>query len=165
MISSIGGLSWNDQCTINENDSQYLCRFLLNLRSILRYSLGVCVITLPDEIVKNFDLFERFSHLSDFVFIMDDSSTAVSGLTNTEYDGLFKLTKIPRLNSLMPCCTPESLDLAFYVKRKRLVVELLNLPPDIGEDDEKQKGRTTTAVTMSCSNSTGAGGVYNKLDF
>ena len=136
---------------------------MLNLRSVLRYSLGVCVITLPDEVVKNLDLIDRFSHLSDFVFIMDDSSTAVSGLTNTEYDGLFKLTKIPRLNSLMPCCTPESLDLAFYVKRKRLVVELLNLPPDIGEDDDKQKGRTSTAVSMSCS-STGSAG-SNKLDF
>ncbi len=141
-----------------------MCRFLLNLRAILRFSLAVCVITLPNELVENIELIEKFSHLSDFVFLMDDSNSTISGLTNTEYNGLFKLTKIPRLNSMTPCCVPETLDLAFYFKRKRLVVEQLNLPPDIGEDDEKQKGRTNTSVTMSCSSLDSSGG-SNKLDF
>lgn len=129
----------------------------------MRHSLAVCVITLPNEIIQNKDLLEKFSHLSDYTFLLDDSSRTMSRLSNTQYDGLFRLTKLPRLNSLNSCFTPETLDLAFYVKKKRLIVELMHLPPDIDEKDDSQKGRTSTSLTMSCSSSTSTSS--HKLDF
>ena len=99
----------------------------------------------------------------DYVFVVDDSVASVSRLTKTEYDGLFRIVKLPRLNSLSQCFMPETLDLAFHVKRKRLVVEQLHLPPELGENDESQKGRTGSAVSMSCSSS-GSTNSF-KLDF
>ncbi len=106
---------------------------------------------------------QKFIHLSDYSFTLDDSQTTISSLTKTQYDGLFRLTKLPRLNSMMQCFMPETLDLAFYVKSKRLVVEQMNLPPELGENDETQKGRTNTSVTMSCSSSSAT--APSKLDF
>ncbi len=160
---------WNDRCTVDDQYASDLCAFLLYLRELLRHSLAVCLITVPNELALNNDLFMKVTHLSDYSFIMDDSSKTASRLTNTEYDGLFRLMKLPRLNSLNACFTPETLDLAFYMKKRRLVVEQLHLPPDIGENDDSQKGRTGTA-TMSCS-SEGGGAIgststgNNKLDF
>ena len=140
-----------------------MCRFLLSLRELLRHSLAVCVLTVPNELAKNIYLMQKFIHLSDYSFTLDDSQTTISSLTKTQYDGLFRLTKLPRLNSMMQCFMPETLDLAFYVKSKRLIVEQMNLPPELGENDETQKGRTNTSVTMSCSSSSGTGS--SKLDF
>lgn len=106
---------------------------------------------------------EKFEHLSDYSFTMDDSKSTVSRLTKTEYDGLFRLSKLPHLNSLN-AFQPETLDLAFFLKRKRLVVEQLHLPPDLGEGDDTQKGRTSSSVTMSCG-SAGDSSTNSKLDF
>ena len=161
----MGGLVWNDKCTINEDESFHLCRLLLTLRELLRHSLAVCIITVPNEVAKNAYLMEKFSHLSDYAFTLDDSQTSVSSLTNTQYDGLFRLTKLPRLNSLIQCYMPETLDLAFYMKKKRLIVEQMNLPPELGENDDTLKGRTNTSVTMSCSSKASANADTAKLDF
>ena len=161
----MGGLAWNDKSTLIEDYATSLCRFLFYIRVLLRRSLATCVITVPNELVLNKDLFERLSHLVDYAFVIDDSTTSVSRLTKTEYDGLFRIVKLPRLNSLTQCFMPETLDLAFFVKRKRLVVEQLHLPPDLGENDDTQKGRTNTAVTMSCSSSASSSSSSAKLDF
>lgn len=164
VIQSAGGLVWNDKCTIDESESIHLCKFLLYLRQLLRHSLAVCLVTVPNEVASNADLMSRFTHLSDYAFFIDDSTTSISRLTNTEYNGLFRLVKLPRLNSLTACFTPETHDLAFYLKKKRLVVEQLHLPPDISENDDTQKGRTNTSVSISCSSSGSTLG-SNKLDF
>lgn len=164
-INSIGGLLWNDKSTFDEDCSVSLCRFLLYLKTLLRHSLAVVLITVPNEILQDSSLMERVSHLSDYVFSMDDSKSTISKLTKTEYDGLFRLSKLPCLNSLSSF-QPETLDLAFYLKRKRLVVEQLHLPPDLGENDDTQKGRTGgQAVAMSCSSSGGSSAKTNLLDF
>jgi elongator complex protein 4 len=155
VINSIGGLLWNDKSTFDEDCSASLCRLILYLKTLLRHSLAVIMITVPNEILHNVSLMQKLSHLSDFVFSMDDSKSTASKLTKTEYDGLFRLSKLPCLNSLSSF-QPETLDLAFYLKRKRLVVEQLHLPPDLGEGDETQKGRTSSAATMSCSSSSGS---------
>lgn len=158
MINSVSGCIWNDQSLLNdENDSMTsLCQFLFYLRSLLRHSLAVCILTVPYDMSMN--QFAKLTHLVDYSFILDDSNKATSGLTNTQYDGLFRIVKLPRLNSLNPCATPNTLDLAFHMKKKRLIVEELHLPPELGENDDQQKGRTSTS--MSCSSTTNS-----KLDF
>lgn len=163
VINSIGGLLWNDKSTFDEDYSVSLCQFLLYLRYLLRHSLAIVLITVPNEILQNERLMERCAHLSDYFFTMDDSKSSISRLTKTEYNGLFRLSKLPHLNSLN-AFQPETLDLAFYLKRKRLVVEQLHLPPDLGEDDDTKKGRTSTTSDFSC----GSGSTSNtssKLDF
>lgn len=166
LINSVGGLVWNDQSLFNEKHSpESLCKFLFYLRTLMRQSLAVCMITLPQEIVSNKYLFQQFAHLSDYVFSLDDTLKTRERLSKTQYNGLFRLNKLPSLNSLQQCFAPECLDLAFFVKRKRLVVEQLHLPPDLGENDDTQKGRTNTSVTMSCTSSGKSATGINKLDF
>jgi elongator complex protein 4 len=136
------------------------------MRNLLRHSLAVCVITVPNELVSNADLYAKVTHLTDYSFVIDDSVPTASRLTNTQYEGLFRLVKLPALNSLVPCFVPETLDLAFHMKRRRLVVEQLHLPPDLGEDDNTQKGRTGgSSVTMSCSSGGSSSSGNSKLDF
>jgi elongator complex protein 4 len=124
----------------------------------LRHSLGVCLITVQKDLLNDLNFLSKITHLSDYVFLIDDSETVKSRLNKTQYEGLFRIHKLPRLNTLNSYL-PETLDLAFYIKRKRLIVEMLHLPPDITEDDNDKKGRTTTAVS-ACS-SVGP----SKLDF
>jgi elongator complex protein 4 len=168
VVNSIGGLVWNDKSTLNDEYSVALCRFMLYLRNLLRHSLAVCILTVPNDVANNPDLFAKAAHLADYAFVIDDSTKTSSRLTHTQYDGLFRIAKLPRLNSLNPCFVPETLDLAFYMKKKRLIVEQLHLPPDLGENDDTQKGRTGSSVTISCSSggsgsSTSTGN--SKLDF
>lgn len=164
VINSVGSICWNDRSSVDDGNKSAvaLSRLLYKLRIVLRHSLAVALITVPKEIVDNERMMDKLTHLCDFSFVLDDSVKSVSRLTNTTYNGLFRLLKLPRLNSMMACNTPETLDLAFYVKRKRLVVEQLHLPPDIGENDDKQKGRTSTssAVKIACG-SVGAGSGSN----
>jgi elongator complex protein 4 len=167
VINSIGGLVWNDKSSLNDEYSVSFCRFLLYLRTLLRHSLAVVMITVPNEIATNLELIEKYTHLADYVFHMDDSKSTVSRLTQTQYDGLFRILKLPNLNSLN-AYQPETLDLAFFLKRKRLVIEQLHLPPDLGENDDSQKGRTSTSLKVSCasSSSTNSSNAANsKLDF
>ncbi len=165
-INSLGGLVWNDQSIINDKHSpESLCKFLFHIRALLRQSLAVCLITVSQEVVANQGLMQLYSHLSDYVFSLDDSSNTLMRLAKTQYNGLFRLSKLPSLNSLNQCFMPECLDLAFYVKRKRLIVEQLHLPPDLGENDDSQKGRTSSSIAMSCSSGGKAASGINKLDF
>ena len=119
----------------------------------MRHSLAVCLVTVPNEIASNTEIMDKLLHLADYAFIMDDSVKTVSTIANTEYDGLFRLVKIPRLNSFNACFTPTTLDLGFFYRKKRLVVEQIHLLPELGENDDTLKGRTNTSVTMSCSSS------------
>jgi len=95
---------------------------------------------------------------------MDDSVSTASRLIKTEYNGLFRLSKLPHLNSLS-AFQPETLDLAFFLKRKRLVVEQLHLPPDLGEGDDTQKGRTGTSSNAKMSCGSGDDSKQQLLDF
>lgn len=47
-----------------------------------------------------------------------------------DYHGLFHITKLSALYSMVPF-VPPSLDLAFKLKRKKFVIEKLHLPPGI----------------------------------
>lgn len=46
----------------------------------------------------------------------------------SDYHGLFHVTKLSTLYSLVPF-VPPSLDLAFKLRRKKFVIEKLHLPP------------------------------------
>lgn len=60
-----------------------------------------------------------------------ESFTGSSKETNPvykDYHGLFHITKLSSINSMVPY-VPPSLDLAFKLKRKKFLIEKLHLPP------------------------------------
>ncbi|XP_070549608.1 elongator complex protein 4-like isoform X2 [Ptychodera flava] len=68
-----------------------------------------------------------------------------------EYHGLFTICKLPRLNSLT-CHMPDSLDLAFKLKRKKFTIEKLHLPPDLSETVSRSQGEVikTASADIGC---------------
>ncbi|XP_006818457.1 elongator complex protein 4-like [Saccoglossus kowalevskii] len=65
-----------------------------------------------------------------------------------DYHGLFTIHKLPRLNSLT-CHVPDSMDLAFKLKRKKLTIEKLHLPPDLSETVSRSQGESACASSLS----------------
>jgi elongator complex protein 4 len=159
VVNSVGSAFWNDNC-YESGTSHKLFRFLFYIRQLLRHSLGVCLITVKNDLIKDAQFLAKISNLSDYVFVIDSLVNGKNHLDKSQYDGLFHIVKLARLNTINSFL-PETLDLAFSVKRKRFVVEILALPPDITEDGDEKKGRTSSTTSlMSCSS--GGGG---KLDF
>ena len=139
---------WNDPNIEDHSKNTQLFGFLLYLRKILRQSLAVCLITVQNDLLNDANFLSKIAHLSDFMFMIDNTPESTARLAKTQYEGFFKIIKLPSINSIN-FYMPETLDLAFYVKRKRFVVEIFHLPPEIGEDSEEKKGRTTTSA-MAC---------------
>lgn len=68
-----------------------------------------------------------------------------------EYHGLFHIRKLAALNALA-VYTPETHDLAFKLRRKRLVIEKLHLPPEL-QDSEAREEDESILSAMSCGSS------------
>lgn len=75
-----------------------------------------------------------------------------------DYHGLLHIRTLTALDTLAAYC-PETLDLAFKLKRKRFVIEKLHLPPELGESDNNTK----STLSMGCAS--GGGGSRKLLDF
>lgn len=82
--------------------------------------------------------------MSPFTDLWLDSNKEV-GDAFKDFSGLFYLKKTPsRVNSLI-CSLPDQLAYTFKLKRKKLYIERIHLPPEIsrtankvGEDNEKK---------------------------
>ncbi|XP_041472160.1 elongator complex protein 4-like [Lytechinus variegatus] len=146
-----------------------LCRFLHALRGILRVSLAVCVLTIPTHLYQDESKVRRIERLCDTVIRLESfaGSDKETNPVYKEYHGLFHIRRLPRLNSLTSYL-PDSLDLAFKLRRKKLTIEKLHLPPDLSEtvsrsqeDPAKKAARNASVSAFSCSSSL----TERKLDF
>ncbi|KOB79475.1 Elongation protein 4-like protein, partial [Operophtera brumata] len=59
-----------------------------------------------------------------------------------DYHGLFHITKLSAMHSLVPY-VPPSLDMAFKLKRKKFLIEKLHLPPELEETSEREQDDIT----------------------
>ncbi|XP_055597332.1 elongator complex protein 4 isoform X2 [Uranotaenia lowii] len=159
-LNSIGSPLWYDT-----NFAQDLLRFLTLLKAIVRQHLCTCLITLPTHLFQHLDqpgLQERLINLTDYCIGLESfaGSEKETNPMFKEYHGLLNVVKISAMNSLA-AFVPETLDLAFKLRRRKFVIEKLHLPPELGEDDG-QGGKSERLIqTMSCS----GGGVKSKLEF
>jgi elongator complex protein 4 len=123
-FQSIGSLFYGD-------DKQ-LMPFLYALRSLMRSSLSVCVFTVPKECLSTSRL-DAIRQASDIVIDLNSfvgGDIDVSDWEFKEYSGLLDIIKLPRMNSLTTNYSPESLNYAFKLKRRKMYIERLNLPPE-----------------------------------
>ncbi|XP_033354470.1 elongator complex protein 4 [Bombus vosnesenskii] len=157
-IHSLGSRLW---CSDSVNDShQDLFKFLYYFRALLRYSYAVAVITVPTECFENSDATaQRIEHLSD-VAIKLESFAGSQKETNPlfkDYHGLLHLQKMLALNTIAPH-NPESRDLVFKLRRKKFVIEVLHLPPELGDTTQREQDETISQ--FGCSSSP-----HKSLDF
>ncbi|KAL0491372.1 elongator complex protein 4 [Acrasis kona] len=114
------------------NDNSQLIPFLYALRGLMRSSMSTCVFTLSKECIS-IDKLESLRHACDIVVDMNSFVGAdidVSDWEFKEYSGLLDMVKLPRINSLTTNFTPDSLNYAFKLKRRKMYIERLNLPPE-----------------------------------
>lgn len=143
---------WSTGCgNINVTSAM---RSLCCLRSIVRNSLSVCLITLPEYMYSTTGL-ELLKHNVDMVINLESFSTGKANPLYKDYHGLLKILKLPVLNSLLPF-TPDSHEFAFKLRRKKFTIERLHLPPDIGENVQRQgvEEQEPTMRTMCGSSNT-----------
>lgn len=157
-IGSLGSRLW--LCDSEENTSKDILKFLYCLRSLIKHSFAVATISVPVENYDNYDSFvERMEHLSDCAIRLESfaGSAKETNPLYKDYHGLLHIKKLSALNILAPH-NPESRDLAFKLRRKKFLIEILHLPPELGDTTQREQDE----IPMSgCS----AGGRKNVLDF
>lgn len=153
-IHSLGSRLWLSDT--NESSNRDLLKFLYCFRALLRNSYAVGVITVP---IINFNnntdaVIERIEHMSD-VAIRLESFAGSAKETNPlfkNYHGLLHIEKLSTLNTLAPRCT-EFRDLAFKLRRKKFVIEILHLPPEF-EDTSQREQDETIVSSVDCTSGT-----------
>ncbi|RUS21564.1 Elongator complex protein 4 [Endogone sp. FLAS-F59071] len=144
-IHAIASPSWQIR---NSHD---LFRFFHALRGLLRFSFAAAVITIPAYLYVGEDAtaghIRRVEHMCDAVVEVESfasSPTASSASYAHNYHGLFRVYKLPALNSLLPSSTKLSVlsaggsnDLAFRLRRKRFAIETFHLPPEGGVGERR----------------------------
>ncbi|GAA96217.1 hypothetical protein E5Q_02881 [Mixia osmundae IAM 14324] len=146
VLQSFIGPQWNDV------SATLIMRFLMELRSIVRKSPVVVVISSPTHLIDDKALTQRVRHCCDGVLGLEsfigrpDLAAAFP-----RYSGLLHVTTLPAVNSLVPSSTKLSVlrglaagsaassgaggldnNLAFRLKRKRFVIETLHLDVEGG---------------------------------
>lgn len=104
-----------------------LVLFLYKLANLIRSSYACVLITLATSCMEP-ALVSRCEHLSDLVLRLDTLSSGDRDHYLNEYHGLFYISKQCSLNS-MGVHIPDSNDWGFKLKRRRLIIEKLHLPP------------------------------------
>lgn len=151
-IYSLGSRFWLS----DSEDSRHadLIKFLYYLKTLLRNSYAVAMISIP---VDNFDnstgVIERVEHISDIAVKLE--SFADSGReTNVlfkDYHGQLHIKKLAALNALAPHI-PESRDLVFKLRRKKFIIEVLHLPPELGDTTQREQDDTPGCIAQSRKN-------------
>lgn len=119
-IPSLGSPFWFDE-------DVPIYQMLLKLRTAVHNSSSVALVTIPTGLLDPKVVF-RCEQISDIVL----SLNSLANNTNkqySEYSGLLKFLKISPINSLS-IHVPDDSDWAFKVKKKKLIIEKLHLPPE-----------------------------------
>ena len=157
-LNSLGSPLWYQKDYLQD-----LLRFLVILRAITRNSLSVCMITMPIHLFHYLDdqIMPKINNLIDFGVSLESfaGSEKETNPVFKEYHGLLHITKISALNTLA-AFTPETLDLAFKLRRKKFVIEKLHLPPELQEVSEQQREINDIVPSLSCGSAS-----RSKLDF
>jgi elongator complex protein 4 len=146
-VQSLGTPIWNNG-VIPSNNS--LPIFLHKLRALLRQSYAVALLTAPTELLEELGNARDVERLCDSVVRLEafEGSDKESNPLYKDYHGLFHFVKLPRINAMLPC-QPETLDLAFKLKRKRFSIEKLHLPPDLSETVSREPQSSKKKVDLT----------------
>lgn len=138
-IRSLGSRLW--MCDEEKDTRNDLLKFLFSLRALLRNSYAVATITFPAHFYQNEDaLVERLEHLSDTVIGLESfaGSDKEANPVFKDYHGLLHVKKLSAFNTLAPHC-PDFMDLAFKLRRKKFLIEVLHIPPELGDTVQREQ--------------------------
>jgi len=135
-IQSIGSAFWN-----SPEESRELISFLHALRGLMRGCLGVCMLSMPSYLYPAL-VVKRIQHLTDLGVALHsfEGKGEVVPAEFEEYNGLFYLRKLMRLNSLT-CFTPSTLSFGFKRKKRKFYIEELHLGPEPDRSDQTDNSK------------------------
>ena len=136
-IPSLGSPMWREDLITASSDSYTpsLAWFLLALRSLLRRSYCVAMVSVPVHLFEETHFVHRVQRCADVVVRLESFAGCPDKSQNPlfkEYHGLFHVRKAPHVNSICGSLVDTS-DLAFKLKKRKFLIEKLHLPPDISE--------------------------------
>ncbi|GJQ69248.1 hypothetical protein Trydic_g6394 [Trypoxylus dichotomus] len=147
-IHGLGSPLWMSNCTKESvND---LNKFLYCLRALLKSALAVAVVTVPTHLYDK-PTVNKYRNTSDI-------SLRLQALAGTElehnkyladYHGYFHIDKISAINTFASKCG-SSIEYMFKLRRKKFIIELLHLPPDL----EVSESKNATPTLGCASNAT-----------
>ncbi|XP_051155601.1 elongator complex protein 4 [Leptopilina boulardi] len=138
-IRSLG--SWPWMCDEENDTKSDLLKFIYCFRALLRSSYAVATITFPAHLYSDKDaMIERLEHLSDTVVRLESfaGSDKETNVVFKDYHGLLHIKKLSAFNTLVSHC-PHSTDLAFKLRRKKFLIEVLHIPPELGDTAQREQ--------------------------
>ncbi|XP_026747020.1 elongator complex protein 4 [Trichoplusia ni] len=153
-IHSLGSPTWMAMdCDDDASGTfgQDLIKFMYCLRVIVRDTNAVVFVTIPAHLFDDDHIMKRLLYSVDNA-VRIESFAGSSRETNPvykDYHGLFHITKLSAIYSLVPF-VPPSLDMAFKLKRKKFVIEKLHLPPELEETKEREQDDITGVPKVNC---------------
>ncbi|KAF2360558.1 Elongator complex protein 4 [Trinorchestia longiramus] len=163
-VFSFASFSWSDDLCDSLNTSssawpEVTSSFAL-LRAMARQSYSVIFVSVPSHLFADTALLGRLSYHADYVIGLESfqgTDKEVNPLFK-DYHGLLNIYKISSINSQVPP-NVDTQDWVFRLKRKRICVEKMHLPPDFTETASRSQGDPVKGAA-AC-----GGGLPNKLDF
>ncbi|XP_045124335.1 elongator complex protein 4-like [Portunus trituberculatus] len=145
---------WGWEFSRLEKDHQWhrLTTFLYGLRALVRSSFSVCMVTVPSHLFHDMALLRRLQALADFVVRLESfqGSDKETNPIFKDYHGLFHVVKLAAINTLVPPLL-DATDWVFKLRRRRMVIERLHLPPELSETvSRSQEDTLTKPNTLAC---------------
>lgn len=153
-IESFGSPLWQEYTSLHEIMAS-LSWFLLALKSLLRTSFGVCIVTIPVHLFQDAACTRRLEQCVDHAVQLESFAGSKNDKNPAfkDYNGLIHIKKKSRINSLIGHDIDTS-DWAFKLKRKKFCIEKLHLPPDLSETVSRTQNdskRTQVGERKLCS--------------
>jgi hypothetical protein len=140
--------NYNDNNFLNKIKSRLMC-----FKNVARSTNGVFLITVnPSDIPSS--LLDLFHYYFDYVFKIN--SFMLNNADKIEdYDGIFKIEKIPRINALkMPMHNVESESYGLMLERRKLVIEQVDIGVEVDRTTKvKEKDLNPTGGNTTGKNS------------
>ncbi|CAI9111406.1 OLC1v1011629C3 [Oldenlandia corymbosa var. corymbosa] len=143
------------QCDYSDKE-WHLLRFIRSLKSLLRYSNAVAVVTFPPSLLSP-TVLKRWQHLADTLLsvkaVPDEDKELAKLLTGyQDMLGLLNVHKVARFNTQVPVILEATTYSMKLHKRRSLVLECLNRAPVDGSSGSSYG----TSSSCSASSKTGA---------
>lgn len=146
-LHSVGSPLWGWEFGHQEKDNQWhsLTTFLLMLRALVRTSFSVCLVTIPSHLFSDPALTLRLHALADFVVRLESfqGSDHETNPVFKDYHGLFHIIKLAAINCLVSPML-DSTDWVFKLRKRKLTIERLHLPPELSETVSRSQEDVST---------------------
>eukprot|EP01095_Lingulamoeba_sp_RSL-Kostka_P011442 TRINITY_DN433_c0_g1_i1.p1 TRINITY_DN433_c0_g1~~TRINITY_DN433_c0_g1_i1.p1 ORF type:complete len:444 (+),score=147.63 TRINITY_DN433_c0_g1_i1:292-1623(+) len=143
ILHSIGSPLWKSNQTIisQQQEEKIILRFLYSIKGLIRNRKASCLFSISGHL-HSIAFITKIKHLGDFVSAFESfkgAKNTVVGAAFKDYTGLYKVYKLPRINTLTSN-DPDTLEFVFSRKRHKFVIEVFSLPPETTRTTESKGG-------------------------